>query len=208
MSTGFTGMHWMLATPFDQAEDLDTDSIPRLVEKAREVGCNGLVVLGVTGEAARLTDRERRTVAEKVIESAGDMPVTVGTSAAGTRVAIEYSKEARSMGAAAVMVAAPSMLKPNLDVLFAHYQRIADAVDLPIVVQDYPPDHRRADACPIHRPPGGGDRGGQVSEAGGPAHSHQDRGHPQARWETLSASSEAWEESSCWTNWPRAPPAP
>ena len=138
MSTGFTGMHWMLATPFDQAEDLDTDSIPRLVDKARGVGCNGLVVLGVTGEAARLTDRERRTVAEKVIESAGEMPVTVGTSAAGTRVAIEYSKEARSMGAAAVMVAAPSMLKPNLDVLFAHYQRIADAVDLPIVVQDYP----------------------------------------------------------------------
>ena len=138
MTTPFSGMHWMLATPFDDNEDVDVAYIPCLVDKAREVGCNGLVVLGVTGEAARLTDSERRTVAETVIEAAGDMPVTVGTSAAGARVAVEYSREAQAMGASAVMVAAPPMLKPNLDTLFDHYQRIADAVDLPIVVQDYP----------------------------------------------------------------------
>jgi 4-hydroxy-tetrahydrodipicolinate synthase len=138
MSTEFTGMHWMLATPFDDDEALDTGSIPRLVAKARDVGCNGLVALGVTGEAARLTDRERRTVAEAVVASAEGMPVTLGTSAASTQVAIAYSKEAQSLGAAAVMVAAPPMPKPNMDALLVHYQRIAEAVDLPIVVQDYP----------------------------------------------------------------------
>ncbi len=138
MSTEFTGMHWMLATPFDDDEALDTGSIPRLVAKARDVGCNGLVALGVTGEAARLTDRERRTVAETVVASAEGMPVTLGTSAASTQVAIAYSKEAQSLGASAVMVAAPPMPKPNMDALLVHYQRIADAVDLPIVVQDYP----------------------------------------------------------------------
>ena len=138
MSTNFSGMHWMLATPFDDSEALDTGSIPRLVEKAREVGCNGLVALGVTGEVARLTDQERWTVAETVTKAAGDMPVTLGTSAASTKVAIAHSKGAQTLGASAVMVAAPPMAKPNLDALFVHYQRIGDAVDLPIVVQDYP----------------------------------------------------------------------
>jgi 4-hydroxy-tetrahydrodipicolinate synthase len=138
MQDNFFGMHWMLATPFDQNEDVDTASIPRLVEKAREVGCRGVVALGVTGEAARLTDKERALVAEKVIDSASGMPVTLGATAASTKAAIANCKEAQSLGAAAVMVASPPMPKPNLDALFTHYQRIADAVDLPIVVQDYP----------------------------------------------------------------------
>lgn len=138
MKDSFYGVHWMLATPFDDSEDVDVASIPGLVEKAREVGCRGVVALGVTGEAARLTDAERRLVAETVVKSADGMPVTLGTTAASTRVAIERCKEAQSIGAAAVMVAAPPMAKPNLDALFVYYQRIAEAVDLPIVVQDYP----------------------------------------------------------------------
>ena len=138
MRDSFYGMHWMLATPFTDDEQVDEESIPRLVDKAREVGCRGVVALGVTGEAARLTDVERRTVAERVIAAADGLPVTLGTTAASTQAAIVYSKEAASLGAAAVMVAAPPMQKVNLDALFVHYQRIAEAVDLPIVVQDYP----------------------------------------------------------------------
>ena len=132
------GVHWMLVTPFDQSEGVDGASIPLLVEKAREVGCIGVVALGVTGEAARLTDRERTLAAEKVIEAADGLPVTLGTTAASTQAAVARSKEAESMGAAAVMVAAPPMPRANLDALFVHYRSIADAVDLPIVVQDYP----------------------------------------------------------------------
>ncbi len=138
MKDSFYGVHWMLATPFDDNEDVDAASIPGLVEKAKEVGCRGVVALGVTGEAARLTDAERRLVAETVVKSADGMPVTLGTTAASTRVAVQRCKEAQSIGAAAVMVAAPPMAKPNLDALFVYYQRIAEAVDLPIVVQDYP----------------------------------------------------------------------
>ena len=55
----FYGRHWMLATPFDQNEEVDYDSIPNLVNKAISSGCTGVVGLGVMGEAARLTDRER-----------------------------------------------------------------------------------------------------------------------------------------------------
>ena len=138
MAERFSGVHWMLATPFREDEQVDVDGIPKLVEKAKDSGCLGMVCLGVTGEAARLTDRERRLVAKTVIDNAGGLPVTVGTSAAGTAVAIDYSLEAQELGAAAVMVSAPAMGKPNDTVLFAHYSRIADAVSLPIVVQDFP----------------------------------------------------------------------
>lgn len=138
MADRFSGMHWMLATPFEEDESVDVASLSRLVDKARQTGCQGVVCLGVTGEAARLTDEERRLVAATVLEAADGLAVTVGTTADSTKAAIDRSLEAAELGAAAVMVSAPLMAKPNLDGLFSHYQRISDAVDLPIVVQDYP----------------------------------------------------------------------
>ena len=137
-SATFTGVHWMLATPFDEDEQVDLESTARLVEKARETGCNGVVTLGVTGEVARLTDKERTCVAREVINASGGLPVTVGTTANSTSAAIEYSREAQELGASAVMISAPVMGKPNPVALLDHYRRISEAVDLPIVVQDYP----------------------------------------------------------------------
>jgi len=138
MLNRFSGVHWMLATPFDQEERVDVESLARLVNKARDSGCQGVVALGVTGESARLTDPERRQVTQQVIDNAGDMPVTVGTTAASTSAVIHYSREAQELGAAAVMVSAPPMSKPNYEALFTHYQSIARAIDIPLVVQDYP----------------------------------------------------------------------
>ena len=138
MAQRFNGVHWMLATPFDQDERVDLESVSRLVEKARESGCQGVVALGVTGEAARLTESERHAIVKQVVQTAEGMPVTVGTTGAGTSATIDYSVDAQELGAAAVMVSAPAMGKPNMDALFTHYQRIAEAVDIPIVVQDYP----------------------------------------------------------------------
>ena len=138
MADKFSGVHWMLATPFQENEELDLNSVANLMEKAYSSGCEGVVALGVTGEAARLTDAERRAVAKEVIGNANGLPVTLGTTAAGTSATIAYSREAQELGAAAVMVSAPAMGKPNPDSLFTHYSRLAEAVDIPIVVQDYP----------------------------------------------------------------------
>ena len=63
MADKFSGVHWMLATPFKENEELDLESIGNLMEKAYTTGCEGVVALGVTGEAARLTDAERKAVA-------------------------------------------------------------------------------------------------------------------------------------------------
>ena len=138
MAERFSGVHWMLATPFKEDESLDTGSIPNLMDKAKQSGCRGVVCLGVTGEVARMTDRERSLVVKAVVENSDGLPVTVGTTAAGTAAAVENSLEAEKLGAAAVMVSAPVMGKPNDNALFTHYARIADAVSIPIVVQDYP----------------------------------------------------------------------
>ncbi len=138
MTERFSGVHWMLATPFTEDEELDLASIGNLMEKARQSGCEGVVALGVTGEAARLTDAERRAVATEVIANANGLPVTLGTTAASASASAAYSREAQELGAAAVMVSAPPLGKPNPDALFTHYRRVAAAVDLPIVVQDYP----------------------------------------------------------------------
>ena len=138
MTQRFTGGHWLLATPFNDDESIDLNSIENLVSEARSSGCEGVVALGVTGEAARMTDEERIAVAKKVIHSAGTLPVTLGATGAGTKATVDYCVQAQEIGAAAVMVSAPSMGKPNLDSLLIHYERIAESIDIPIVVQDYP----------------------------------------------------------------------
>jgi 4-hydroxy-tetrahydrodipicolinate synthase len=101
---------------------------------------NGLTALGVTGEVARLEEVERARVLEIVVEqAAGRVAVVAGTTAEGTRMCISYSRQAKQTGASAVMVSPPRMPKLNSEAVVRHYKTLADAVDIPIVVQDYPP---------------------------------------------------------------------
>jgi 4-hydroxy-tetrahydrodipicolinate synthase len=103
-------------------------------------GVNGVTALGVTGEVARLTDDERRRVLDVVVEQvAGRIGVVAGTTAEGTRTCIEYSRYAHRAGATAVMVSPPRMPKLNSEAVVRHFKALADAVDVEIVVQDYPP---------------------------------------------------------------------
>jgi len=72
-------------------------------------------------------------------QTAGRVPIVAGTSAEGTRTCVAYSRQAKSLGAAAVMVSPPRMPKLNSEAVVRHFAEVASAVDLPIVVQDYPP---------------------------------------------------------------------
>lgn len=134
------GVYSVLPTPFDAAGGLDLDSLRRVVDRFLEAGVNGFTALGVTGEVARLTDRERITVLETVVtQTAGRVPVVAGATAGGSAGAIEYSRQAEAAGCAAVMVSPPRLAKLNSVAVVAHFQALAAAVRLPIVVQDYPP---------------------------------------------------------------------
>jgi 4-hydroxy-tetrahydrodipicolinate synthase len=136
----FQGVYSILPTAFTDSGDFDADSQRRVVDLFIGKGANGLTALGVTGEVARLEEPERRDVLEAVVkQAAGRVPIIAGTSAEGTRTCISYSRQAKDLGASAVMVSPPRMPKLNSAAVVNHYKALADAVDLPIVVQDYPP---------------------------------------------------------------------
>jgi len=134
------GVFSVLPTPFHDNGDLDLDSMRRVVDLFIEGGVNGLTALGVTGEVARLTEAERRSVLEAVIEQVrGRVPVVAGTTAEGLRTCIEYTRQAQQAGAFAVMISPPRMPKLNSGAVLNHFNAVALAVDIEIVVQDYPP---------------------------------------------------------------------
>lgn len=126
------GVHCVLVTPFAPDESLDSGSIPALVDFYVGAGVDGVVALGLLGEANRLADVERREVTERVVAAvAGRVAVTVGVSHPATRVAAERAREAETLGADAVMVAPPAAERGQV-------LAVRDAVSVPIVVQDHP----------------------------------------------------------------------
>jgi len=134
----WSGIFHIMATPFSDGGELDTAGMPRLVESALATGITGITILGIAGEAHRLTDEERRRVVETVVkETRGRVPVAVGVSASGTHLATAFARMAREHGADALMVAPPAGLK-NLDAVAEYYGTVAAATGLPIVLQDEP----------------------------------------------------------------------
>ena len=134
----WSGVFHILATPFREDGELDIAGLPRLIESALATGVNGLTILGIAGEAHRLTDEERRRVVETVVkETRGRVPVAVGVSASGTHLATAFARMAREHGADALMVAPPAGLK-NLNLVAEYFRTVAAATGLPIVLQDEP----------------------------------------------------------------------
>jgi 4-hydroxy-tetrahydrodipicolinate synthase len=134
------GVFSVLPTPFSVPGDVDPDSLRRVIDLFLGGGVNGFTALGVTSEVARLTEAERDLTLDVVVSHvAGRVPVVAGTTADGLRTCVEYSRRAKQAGAAAVMISPPRMVKINSDAVVSHYAEVAAAVDLPIIVQDYPP---------------------------------------------------------------------
>jgi len=136
----FSGVFSVLPTPFDPTGEIDLAGLARVIDLFLSDGVNGFTALGVTSEVARLTEPERDRVLDAVLASVnGRVPVVAGTTADGLRTCIEYTRRAKSAGAAAVMISPPRMPKINSDAVAKHFSDVAAAVDLPIIVQDYPP---------------------------------------------------------------------
>jgi len=133
------GVFSVLPTPFTPEGKVDTQSLEKVVELFISAGVNGLTALGVTSEVARLSERERALVLDTVSAKVnGRVPVVVGATADAATSCIEYSRAAVSAGAAAVMVSPPRMAKLNSGTVIRHFSALAEAVDLPIIIQDYP----------------------------------------------------------------------
>lgn len=135
-----SGVFNILATPFDAQRQIDFASLRRLVDFQIDKGAYGLTILGVLGEAAKMSVDERKQVVDTVFETvAGRVQVVVGTSHADVNTCIALSKAAFASGAAGVMVAPPRMEKPSDEEVIGLYATIAEQIDQPIVVQDFPP---------------------------------------------------------------------
>lgn len=132
------GVHCIAATPFLPDESLDLASIGTLMDYLVAGGCQGALVLGVLGEADRLSDLERDQVLAAALDHAGDtLQISVGITHSSTRVTKARADAAQKAGVAAVMVSPPpgSAAGP---VLKEHFKRIAADLTIPFIVQDHP----------------------------------------------------------------------
>ncbi|MFO1076330.1 MAG: 4-hydroxy-tetrahydrodipicolinate synthase [Planctomycetota bacterium] len=139
MSFTCRGLGTALATPFLPDGALDATGLVRLVQHVRGGGSDFLVVLGSTGEAAMLDERERDAAVVAVLEHAGRTPVFVGTGAPSTRQAVAWTRRARELGAAGALVVVPPYTKPTQNGLVAHFRAVAEAVpELPVILYNVP----------------------------------------------------------------------
>jgi len=131
------GVFTIAATPFLPDGALDFDSLDRLVDAYVEKGATGLTILGMMGEAGKLTADESVAVVRRVIGRT-KVPVIVGVSSPGFAAMTELSVEAMDAGAAGVMVAPPSTLRTDAQIV-GYYQDAAHALGkTPFVLQDFP----------------------------------------------------------------------
>lgn len=132
------GVYHILSTPFAPDGALDVPSLRRLTDAVIRMGIDGMTILGVAGEAQKMSDGERRELVDNVMEvNNGRIPIYIGTSRDGTDPTIAASREAEEVGAAGVMIAPPLFTQPG-PALTEHYKRVAEAISIPIVLQDYP----------------------------------------------------------------------
>lgn len=134
------GVYLITVTPFTDAGALDLPSTDRMVDFCLEAGVTGLTVLGIMGEATKLTAEESRTYVKQVLARvSGRVPVVVGASAAGFAPMKELTQSVMDLGASGVMVAPPPTVKTD-DQIVSYFDMVSETLgpDVPWVLQDHP----------------------------------------------------------------------
>jgi 4-hydroxy-tetrahydrodipicolinate synthase len=135
------GIYPISATPFTDDGAIDWESADRLTDFYLQCGVHGLTLLGMMGEAQKLTLEEAAAFATRVIRRVdGRVPVVVGVSAGGLAPMAELTRRVMDEGAAAVLVAPPMGLRTD-DQIFEYFRGVVGALgpDVPVIYQDYPP---------------------------------------------------------------------
>lgn len=132
-----SGVFTIAVTPFRPDGALDEESLDRMTDFYLEKGATGLTILGIMGEAGKLTAAESLTVIRRVAARA-PVPVIVGVSAPGFAAMTALAQESMAAGAAGVMVAPPSTLRTD-DQIAGYYRTAAEMLGpIPFVLQDFP----------------------------------------------------------------------
>jgi 4-hydroxy-tetrahydrodipicolinate synthase len=137
MSIG--GILTAMVTPFDKDGGLDEDAAVRLMHHLLENGSDGLVLAGTTGESPTLTDEEKCRLWElATAETRRDATIVAGTGTYDTRHSVELTERATEIGVDAVLVVTPYYNRPNRRGIKAHFETVAAATDLPVIVYNIP----------------------------------------------------------------------
>jgi 4-hydroxy-tetrahydrodipicolinate synthase len=134
----FRGTYTALVTPFKN-KAVDEEAWAGLIDLQKGAGIAGIVPCGCTGEAATLSDSERRRLLDVALERAGDaLQVIAGTGTNDTASTIALTKEAEAAGAHAAMLITPYYNKPSQAGLLEHYRRVGDATSIPLILYNVP----------------------------------------------------------------------
>jgi 4-hydroxy-tetrahydrodipicolinate synthase len=140
LDTSATGVYLITVTPFTDSGALDLASTDRMVDFCLDSGVTGLTVLGIMGEATKLTAEESALFVGRVLARvAGRVPVVVGASAPGFAPMKELTDSVMALGAAGVMVAPPSTVRTD-DQIVAYFEMVGETLgpQVPWVLQDHP----------------------------------------------------------------------
>ena len=139
MAEKLRGCGTALVTPFTKDGALDEKALRGLIDWQLAEGIDFLVPCGSTGEAVTMTPAEHRRVVEIAVEQVkGRVPIVAGAGSNDTAKAVALSKEMKSAGATHLLHVSPMYNKPPQRGIIAHFERVADATDLPIVVYNVP----------------------------------------------------------------------
>ncbi len=133
----FEGAMSALITPFTRSDRIDREGLQRNIAFVEERGVAGIVPCGTTGESATLSALEHEEVIDIAVECS-NVPVIAGTGSNNTGEALQFTKHAEDAGVDAVLLISPYYNKPNSAGLLAHFKKIAEAVDIPIILYNVP----------------------------------------------------------------------
>ena len=128
-----------MVTPFNEHGDIDFEATRNLIEHLLANGTDSLVVSGTTGESPTLTTAEKVELFKFVVQVVnGRVPIIAGTGSNNTRESVELTRLAEDVGVDGVMLVAPYYNKPCQEGMFQHFQTIAAATSLPVMLYNVP----------------------------------------------------------------------
>src|SRR6267142_689392 len=134
-----TGSLVAIVTPMHDDGRLDFGAFRKLIDWHVEEGTDGIVVVGTTGESPTVdVDEHKELIRVAVQHSRGRIPIIAGTGGNSTAEAIELTASAKENGATACLSVVPYYNKPTQEGLYRHFRKIAETVDLPMIVYNVP----------------------------------------------------------------------
>ena len=136
--TLFTGAATALITPFTE-DGVNFEALGNIIDYQIDNGIDALVICGTTGEAATMPDKEHLSVIEYSIKRAnGRVPIIAGTGSNDTAHCVELSKESQNLGADGLLITTPYYNKATQKGLIAHYDKVLEKTNLPIILYNVP----------------------------------------------------------------------